>query len=550
MVQGLMRFYAGHGIVPTCTRDCSTENRRCVLRSTCSGHPLYSWPDALSKLPVADAEYVNVTKNQCFETTRTGIRESITELINHHNGRFIWLRGSPGTGKTAIAKSMADSLARDKRLAASFFWDKTGRRSNTNSIELFPSTLASQLATFNRDYEALLVNRLLDRSSRNVFRLPLETQMGLLIIEPASSISQVFASARGRPVVVLDGLDECGDKEMLARLMELVLLLDGLPHDFVILVSSRPEQEIRDACGTFGDIPRVSTDKISEDDTDHTIREMVRDGLGKIGRSRRADWAPSEGDLDAFVGTCRQLPVLVEIRIREVRILARSLTFQRAFHTVKDDAAMSKDLNDDYLHILRRANFGVSPYVLSTYRDVVGTIIVARKPLGVGTISRILGMSEEDVLAILDPIGSIINAPTLGDDPVHFYHATAKEFLTGPPQGDENDREFFFNDTKGAFLALPLLKILNHNLKQNMANIADSIPLGKGRRIDLKALPEHIEYAARYWSTHLDLSSASEELWGELRSFLTTKLLFWLELVSELRFPAPVSHLFDLLINN
>src|SRR6266852_295978 len=165
-----------------------------------------SWLDALSKLPVADAEYISVTKNQCFETTRTGIRESITELLDHHNSRFIWLRGPPGTGKTAIAKSIADSLAREKRLAASFFWDKTGSRANTNSIELFPSTFASQLAMFSPDYETSLVNRMLDRSSRNVLRLPLEKQMDLLILEPVSSISQVFSSAGGCPIVVLDGL--------------------------------------------------------------------------------------------------------------------------------------------------------------------------------------------------------------------------------------------------------------------------------------------------------------------------------------------------------
>ena len=488
------------------------------------------WPDALSKLPVADAEYISVTKNQCFETTRTGIRESIMELLNHHNGRFIWLRGSPGSGKTAIAKSIAGSLAKDKRLAASFFWDKTGSRANANTIEFFLSTLASQLATFSRDYEALLVNRLLDRSSRNVFRLPLEKQMDLLIIEPMGSISPVFSSARGRLVIVLDGLDECGDGKMLARLMKLVLLLDKLPQHFIILVSARSEPEIRGAFRTSRDIPCVYTDKISKDDTDHTIREMVRDGLAEIGRSRHEDWAPSEGGLDAFVQTCRQLPVLAEIRIREVGILARSFTFQRAFHCVKEDAAMSKDLNDDYLRILRRAYSGVHRYVLSTYREVVGTIVVAHKPLSARTISGILGTSKGDVLAILDPIGSIINAPTLGDDPVHFYHATAKEFLSGPPQGNDNDREFFFNDTKGAFLALPLLKVLNHNLKRNMANTADSIPLGDGSRIDLEALPKHVVYAARYWSKHLDLSSASEELWGELRLFLTTKLLFWLEL--------------------
>ena len=134
--------------------------------------------DALSKLPVADAEYISVTKKQCYETTRTGIQDSIMRF-NRHNSRFVWLQGSPGTGKTAIAKSIADSLARDKRLAASFFWDKTGGRANADSIEFFPSTLASQLATFSQDYETLLVNCLLDRSSRNVLRLPLEKQMDI-----------------------------------------------------------------------------------------------------------------------------------------------------------------------------------------------------------------------------------------------------------------------------------------------------------------------------------------------------------------------------------
>ena len=144
-------------------------------------------------------------------------------------------------------------------------------------------------------------------------------------------------------------------------------------------------------------------------------------------------------------------------------------------------------------------------------------------------------------------LGSIINAPA--NKPVHFYHATAKEFLTGPPLGDENDREFFFKDMKGGFLALPLLKVLNHNLKRNMANTADSIPLGKGRWIDFKTLPKHIAYAARYWSTHLDLSSASEEVWGEPHLFLTTKLLFWLELSPPKPFHLFVSNLLGLLIN-
>jgi len=60
--------------------------------------------------------------------------------------------------------------------------------------------------------------------------------MDVLMTEPMSSISQLSAGAR--PVVVLDGLDECGYDAMLAQLLGSVLLLDKL------LVGARPEPEI------------------------------------------------------------------------------------------------------------------------------------------------------------------------------------------------------------------------------------------------------------------------------------------------------------------
>jgi len=479
------------------------------------------------------------------------------ELVDRRNGRFVWLQGSPGTGKTAISKSTAHSLAQDKRLAASFFWDKTGSRAGADSIDLFPTTLASQLATFSRDYEMLLVNRLLDRSFRNVLRRPLKERLESLVLEPLSSISKVFPSEGNYPVVVLDGLDECGGRDALAKLMELVLLFNRFPPNFMILVSARPELEIRTVLGPSQGVPGLYTDKISKKDTNHTIRVMVERGLAEIPQLH-STWMPSEDDLCAFARTCHQLPVLAEIRVRQVRILASSgYTFQRAFHIVKDDAATSRDLNDDYLHILRRAyrygnvvyfalfsgqtagspmgntEHAVSPYIHRTYRDVVGAVLALRIAPSVQVVSRILAISEGDIRAVLDPIGSIVNTPTSSDKPVHFYHATAKEFLIGPPYGDKDDRVFFF-DTKGAVLALPLLKILNHkdNLKRNvhMAHTADPVPLGAGKHLELRHLPQHMAYAADWWSTHFDLSLVSEELWKELRLFLTTNLLFWMEL--------------------
>lgn len=74
----------------------------------------------------------------------------------NHEHRFVWLRGSPGTGKTAIAKSVAADLYKQKQLAASFFFDKSGGTNNTNSSTFFISTLARQLADFHSGYRRLL----------------------------------------------------------------------------------------------------------------------------------------------------------------------------------------------------------------------------------------------------------------------------------------------------------------------------------------------------------------------------------------------------------
>ncbi|KAF8330909.1 uncharacterized protein EI90DRAFT_2831373, partial [Cantharellus anzutake] len=95
--------------------------------------------------------------SKCLENTRVQIQESILDHLEKREHRFVWLRGSPGTGKTAISMSVASALKKQGRLAASFFWDKNRKGEGLASIEHFPSTLARQLASFNAEYEGLLV---------------------------------------------------------------------------------------------------------------------------------------------------------------------------------------------------------------------------------------------------------------------------------------------------------------------------------------------------------------------------------------------------------
>ncbi|KAF8324963.1 uncharacterized protein EI90DRAFT_2830429, partial [Cantharellus anzutake] len=63
--------------------------------------------------------------SECLERTRVQIQASLLEHLKIPENRFTWLRGPPGTGKTAICMSVASTLNSEAVLAASFFWIRT-----------------------------------------------------------------------------------------------------------------------------------------------------------------------------------------------------------------------------------------------------------------------------------------------------------------------------------------------------------------------------------------------------------------------------------------
>ncbi|KAF8329696.1 uncharacterized protein EI90DRAFT_2832802, partial [Cantharellus anzutake] len=72
--------------------------------------------------------------SECLKTTRDGIQSAILSHLREPRNRFVWLRGSPGTGKTAISMSVASALDNQGALAASFFWDKNQKGMGLDSV--------------------------------------------------------------------------------------------------------------------------------------------------------------------------------------------------------------------------------------------------------------------------------------------------------------------------------------------------------------------------------------------------------------------------------
>src|SRR5258708_21429236 len=211
---------------------------------------------ALSKLVRADAGYKCVkSKSECIESTRVQIRESIVAHLRKRENRFVWLHGSPGTGKTAISMSVASTLDTQGFLAASFFWDKNQPQSGLDSLYRFPSTLACQLAAFSAYHRITLFKHLRQPSLDGVQGFTLERQMKALILDPMHEMREWLSLSEDRWVIILDGLDEWGNPEELEKLMRIVIMLDGLHPKFTVLISCRPERQLHAAWAKFGDVP-------------------------------------------------------------------------------------------------------------------------------------------------------------------------------------------------------------------------------------------------------------------------------------------------------
>ncbi|KAJ7133778.1 hypothetical protein C8R46DRAFT_1015167 [Mycena filopes] len=161
----------------------------------------------------------------------------------------LWLHGSAGMGKSAIAQDFASRCQEAGILGASFFF-KRGSPDRGTWKGLFP-TIAYQLATSFAELEEPIQRAV--AKDKLVVGQTMRHQMQKLLLGPfyeATSLRNL------PPIIVLDGLDECEDHSTQVPLLKLlfdVIRTRTLPAR--VLVVSRPEPHIREvieAAENFG----------------------------------------------------------------------------------------------------------------------------------------------------------------------------------------------------------------------------------------------------------------------------------------------------------
>ena len=446
-----------------------------------------------------------------------------------------WLNGLAGTGKSTIAKTIAERMFADGQLGASFFCsrDFEDRR---NLQFIFP-TLATQLA--RRYIEFRLIFAPLVRSDPSIAYESLYDQMEKLIVQPLNE-------SRVSTVIVIDALDECEDDESASAILSVLGRFVSEIPKVKFFLTGRPEPRVSE--GFRLPLLAEMTDvfilhAIESDQVNSDIRLFFKTSFLELARRRRGldDW-PTEEQLDQLCGRAAGLFVYAAATVKFIdnnkwgprNQLNTLLQSQK----IGDYEGRTLDLL--YTSILQEAFGDEKPEYDAKTRSVLGAVVLAANPLPPSAIAALLGFNAEDVPLLLSSVGSLLILQEDVDHPVRPFHKSFPDFITDPTRCT-NPRFHISPPDHHSHLLLGCLSLMNRTLEKNMCKLPDSVANSDVR--DLKERTEkYIDPALRYvcmsWHTHLvdaDTTPAHvPTIIPILRRFLETKFLCWLEVLSVL----------------
>ena len=179
---------------------------------------------------------------KCHPSTRERILQRVLNWVESDSSeRILWLSGSAGSGKSAIAQTVSERCKQNDRLAATFFFFHTSSERNTS--ERLVATLAYQIALSVPGAKEFIANAVEDDPS--VFSKDINSQFFQLLIRPLTLAAQGWDSTQ-QSLVIIDGLDECVDKRQQTDILSAIcnaFMTHDLPLRF--LICSRPEHDIQ-----------------------------------------------------------------------------------------------------------------------------------------------------------------------------------------------------------------------------------------------------------------------------------------------------------------
>ncbi|RXW16260.1 hypothetical protein EST38_g9587 [Candolleomyces aberdarensis] len=406
-----------------------------------------SVPDLHVRLqPILDASHTRNRKtsppdSMCQPGTRTEVIKGITDWADSEieaDNHVYCLYGTVGSGKSSVAQAVSgESHGEGRLLASHYFFRGSGDRS---TMVRFAVTLASQMAAAIPETVPLIEAALAKQPGLlKPGTLSLEFELQNLVFEPfkaAFNSSSTLSSPPGRTsptplpfLIVIDGLDECEDKEgmevFLDSMLEFFEANPTVPLRFFI--TTRIEQHIQDRL----EVPEVILDNLdchgSRRDIEMFVeaefqREAKRNRVIRAYIQQHGNW-PTAVHRHRLIGHIRGSFIFASTLIKYI------LWNKGDGLTPMDRLPLALEMNPglDGLYMQTLARVEHLPY----FMDIISTITLSDNSISISSLAQLLQIKTFEVLRVLVDLQSIIQVPGADTrDVVTLYHTSLRDFLT------------------------------------------------------------------------------------------------------------------------
>ncbi|KAK2024518.1 hypothetical protein LX32DRAFT_626097 [Colletotrichum zoysiae] len=451
---------------------------------------------------------------KCEIGTRLSIRETIRQWADDLSSEiFLWLAGPAGTGKSTIARTVADTFSGEKRLVAGYFF-KRGEQGRNDTTRLFP-TLAWQLAQTMPSLKGCLQKSLdgLDRDA--VEKKGLEVQFDKLLRRPLEDLPPIDTSQPPK-VIIIDALDECERPDQLPRILALL----GKLHDIRtvrlrVLITSRPE-----VVNAFESLQKGKSvrklrllDRELRQDALMDIKLFIRTRFEDVSSKRnfqQGSW-PTLKDFDRLV----QLSTNPEPLFIYAATLCRFVCNERPGNNPKRQLRLwlkqsdenKSQLSQMYEPVLRQLCLESDEAETKQLLQVLGSVVLVAEPLSAASLACLLGMDMDDINCWLQGLHAVLDVPSEPWGPIRLLHKSFSDFLLGPVDSEASDHRVSATETH-AILAAKCIQRMKEGLRRDICDFQkpDVLRVEMDKQLIDTRIPADLQYACLYWIYHLHRS--------------------------------------------
>ncbi|KAJ2923749.1 hypothetical protein H1R20_g13345, partial [Candolleomyces eurysporus] len=376
----------------------------------------------------------------CFPGTRGGAIKAITcwadtrivPMGSTTTAHVYWFHGFAGSGKSAISLEIAKIYAGSGRLLASyFFFRNAGDRSRMNR---FAVTLASQLAAAVPSAASFIEAAIDTEPGLLTQGVSLTTQMERLVYHPFQAAVRrgliLTTLLKGPFLIVIDGLDECEDKqgieEFITHMLDFFKRYPSIP--LRVFIASRVEQHIHAHLKADGVLLGNLDDYSPDEDIDAFLQASFRiavkqDPVIQAYIHEHGNW-PTISDMGKLNRHINGSFVLASTIFK---FIVQPAT-EADPTTPMDRLPLTLEMNgldDLYAQILARSQH------LPHSREIISTIALLLRPLPIVGISTLLGIKAFEVIRVLLNLQAIIHVPGIDEEgDITLCHTSLRDFLT------------------------------------------------------------------------------------------------------------------------